>query len=160
MPDTAVTAALAEVRDSYLNDDGVLNPFKLSRVAELNSLPDSLTSPGAAWLADIADTVFTDVENGAVLVDDGAEEYARTTAGLQPPVPPHELFAVLVDLAAYTEDLSIHLLSGTVTDMETLAGLALEAVAWRLITALMKELAEAYEEATGADEDDDSDEEN
>lgn len=104
-----------------------LTPHHLARLADVAD-PDSPTSPGALWLTTVAACV-----DDVTTPDDVTE-----TADSLVPVYTHERMAVLVDLAAYREDLADAGLT-TTDDMVSMAGVALYLVAARLLSALVSE---------------------
>jgi hypothetical protein len=103
-----------------------LHPYALARLADCAD-PDSPTSPGARWLLAIAEHVAEREHDD----EDLAHEIADSA------VPPYtsDVFAVLVDLAAYREDVSDLVAEGD--DLTRRASVALYVVAERLAAALL-----------------------
>lgn len=110
-----------------------LNAYHLARLAETYS-PDSLESPGAHFLASVADA-FEEYERDA----DG--DWLHEAADGAVPIYTHERWQVFVDLGAYNEDISD---LGATGDATQDAAIALYMIAERLLSAL----------AAAADEDD------
>ena len=103
-----------------------MNAYALADLADVTA-PDSPTSPGAAWLATVA-----------ACADGLDPDTIGETADSLVPVYTHKRMRVLVDLAAYREDLSDAGLT-TTDDMVSMAGVALYLVAERLLSALVRE---------------------
>ena len=147
---------LTELSDPTAGEWNEHNPFCLASLADCAS-PDSISSPGAAFLASVARDVAEHVESYVAegdpgyrlteLREDGSHEIADSAV----PVYTHERWQVFVDLAAYNEDASE--LGATADDLTGAAGVALYMIAERLVHALADELSEAL------DEDDDEDDE-
>lgn len=127
------------------------NVFELARMAEVSG-PDSTESPGAEWLESVALDARSLIEDneGASLdhLLDQTGEYADQAV----PIYTHNRFQVLVDLAAYDEELGDF---GTPGDMVEAAGWSLYMVAERLIRAIV----EAEVESSDEDEDEESESE-
>lgn len=110
-------------------------PYALARLAECAS-PDSLDSPGARFLASVADAVADHIDyNEGAWDDDDAHEIADGAV----PVYTHERWQVFVDLAAYQEDPSEW---GEITDMTEAAAVCLYMIAERLACAVAAEITE------------------
>jgi hypothetical protein len=127
------------------------SPYHLASLANCGS-PDSVDSPGAAFLSsvarDVADRVNDDPavarEDIADLIEDGAHEIADSAV----PVYTHQRWQTFVDLQAYQEDTSEY---GAIDDLTNAAGVALYMVANRLVLALAEELTGALDEDTDED---------
>lgn len=104
--------------------------FTLARLADVAD-PDSATSPGGRWLLGIAQDVAERCH------DEDPHDLAHEVADAAVPVYTAEVFAVLVDLAAYREDVADLVEDGD--DMTRRATVALYAVAERLALALLAE---------------------
>lgn len=105
--------------------------WQLAGLADVHS-PDSLTSPGAAWLEQVARSLDDS--------DDWTEDTAHELADDVVPIYTHERFQVFVDICAYQEDVTEF---GPIGDMEQAAGVALYMIAVRLIDALHNEADDA-----------------
>jgi hypothetical protein len=163
---TSFARILAELSDptssTVTESDGVAtynehNVFQLASFADCGS-PDSVDSPGAAFLArvarDVADRVDVgDIEQGdpegawneavAAQLRDLTEDGAHEVSDAAVPIYTHERWQVFVDLQAYQEDVSEY---GDADDLTNAAGVALYSIAQRLVIALAEELTEALDE--------------
>lgn len=113
--------------------------YDLARMAGVAS-PDLPTSPGAAWLEQIAaslDDYEWDNDNGS----DNSDTISEMANNIVP-IYTHNKWSVFVDLCAYQEDISEF---GEFDDMERASSLALLVIAERLATALVAERTEATE---------------
>lgn len=113
-----------------------LTAWQLANMADCLQ-PDSLTSPGAAWLQAIARDAGELLEDQADDLTDGIAERADSSV----PAYTHELWQVFVELGGYQEDVSE--LVGAERDLTKAAGVALYLIAERLLTALVQDSAEA-----------------
>jgi hypothetical protein len=104
--------------------------FALARLADCAD-PDSASSPGGRWLLGIAEGVAERCH------DEDRHDLAHEIADSAVPVYTADLFAVLVDLAAYREDVADLVDAGD--DLTRRASLALYVVAERLALALLDE---------------------
>jgi hypothetical protein len=139
----AVETALQSVRE--------LSTYRLANMAEVAS-PDSLESAGAQWL-DTVRVSFLDARND----DENADDVRHEIADAAVPVYSHHRMLVLVDLAAWQEDLEDLAGGSGAVDIIDLAGLALYQVAERLVEALTAHVQESLDAADIDDEDDDTD---
>ncbi|HXK40382.1 MAG TPA: hypothetical protein VJ837_06145 [Candidatus Paceibacterota bacterium] len=123
--------------------------WELAHMADVSS-PDSAESEGAKWLESVREdalALFADNE-GESLEDllDKASEYADQAV----PIYTHNRFEVLVDLAAYDEEINDF---GQPEDMVQAAGWSLYMVAERLIRAIVEDKVSDRDLAEDEDED-------
>ncbi len=109
------------------------NAYQLASMAGVIS-PDSLESQGALFLLSIAED-YTDRYYEGSMDEDTIYEIADNAV----PIYTHERWEVFVDLAAYMEEDQTGFEPG---DMTSAAGVALYAIAERLVQALMDEREE------------------
>lgn len=123
------------------------NPFSLATLADCYS-PDSADSPGARFLAGIARDVAEHIGDQSLGWSDqlgGLTDAAHEIADSAVPIYTHERWATFVDLGAYDEDTSEYAAGEDASDLTMLAGVALYAIAERLVRALAEELTEALD---------------
>lgn len=111
-----------------------MNAYQLAHMADVQS-PDSLESPGAEWLVQVA--------SYADELESGDQDDITQAADSVVPIYTHNRWQVFVDLCAYTEDITDLSASPDMTDQ---AGVALYMIAERLLTALVDALVEAKAE--------------
>jgi len=119
-----------------------LSVNQLVKLADCAS-PDSMTSPGAAFLESVRDAVADTIEPDGTLRDDSRHEIADGA----PDVYTVTRWAEFVDLAAYQEEPDCGEWPSDLTDA---AGVALYQIAARLISAILDDID------TDETEDDDS----
>lgn len=118
-------------------DYTVYTVWELARIAGVE-YPDSAESVGAQWLETVA-AVAADEDWDSVHDMDQADLIRELADGCVP-VYTHLRMKVLVDLCAYTEDVSDDSMYGQPLGMVALAGVALYRVAERLIRELVETL--------------------
>lgn len=114
-----------------------MNAYQLARTADCAD-PETLESPGAEWLHSVA----ASVDEIVAIKRDGSDYWQDSvaeTADMLVPIYNHRRWQVFVDLAAWQEDISDY--GGVEGDMTAAAGVALYAIAERLLYALV-EMAE------------------
>jgi hypothetical protein len=124
-----------------------MNAYELAHMAGVTS-PDSLESPGAQWLVQVAsyadelgDELAADNEH----LSDDITEAADSVV----PVYTHNRWQVFVDLCAYTEDIEEYSAQDSDMTMTTQAGIALYLIAERLLTALVEAKSEQAADEDG-----------
>ncbi|HUR18910.1 MAG TPA: hypothetical protein VMZ51_08255 [Acidimicrobiales bacterium] len=113
--------------------------WTLARLADCSD-PDTVTSPGALWLASVADSA-TDL---AGLDPDDRTDAIHELADNAVPIYTREVWSVFVDLGAYQTDTSD--LGPPLVDMEDQAKLALYVIAETLLHALVADLEDEDED--------------
>ena len=127
-----------------------LNAYALANRAGCGC-PDSLESPGARWLQQVADAAQELYERGED--EDTRNDDVFKVADQCVPIYTHEVWSVFVDVQGYLEDVSDY--SPDLSEgMEKAAQIALLMIAERLVTVLLEEA-----EAEAADQDEDEDDE-
>jgi hypothetical protein len=144
---TSFACILSELSDPSAIVDNVRHdhsPFHLASLADCYS-PDSIESPGARFLAGVAESVAEYLTAGegpnadaVASLDDAAHEIADSAV----PIYTHDRWATFTDLGAYNEDVTEY---GAMDDLTNAAGVALYMIAERLVRALAEELAEALD---------------
>lgn len=115
--------------------------------------PDDPDSPGALLLTGVRDDLVERIESGQITVGgDANEDEVREIADAAPDVYTHKRWQEFVDLGAYQEDISEYGEPDAANLTDSVAAVALYAIAERLANALLDELATA-------NDDDDDDEE-
>lgn len=116
-----------------------MNAYQLANLADVQS-PDSLESPGAQWLVQVA-SYADEIDASEEYWQDEVSEAADSVV----PIYTHNRWQVFVDLCAYTEDVN-DIDPGASADMNDRAGLALYMIAERLLVALVEAKAEEAED--------------
>lgn len=158
MTRTAFATLLAELSDPSAESDGIRhahNVFALATLADCYS-PDGPDSPGAQFLARVAEAVAEHCNQYAGTPEDGDDwplivgeltdgDAAHEIANSAVPICTHDQWATFVDLGAYNEDLTGwgEINGDNLTD--SVAGVALYMIADRLVRALAEELTEALD---------------
>lgn len=109
-----------------------LGQNQLARMAGCGD-PDTADSAGSRFLFSVRDAVADAIDN-----DEMDEDTAHEIADSAPDVYTHQRWLEFVDLAAYQEDVSEY--GPTDDDLTRLAGVALYAIAERLVAALVEEV--------------------
>ena len=120
-----------------------LNVYELASAANC-LMTDTRTSAGARWLSSVRDDVLVEVHG--VAAEDFArltEDIAHSIADSSVPVYTGQKWATFVDLGAYQEDVSDLI---DTQDFDKMSDVALYAIAERLVSALLGELAAAIDE--------------
>jgi hypothetical protein len=166
---TRFASLLAELSDPSAVVDGIRHdhsPYHLASLADCTS-PDSADSPGAKFLAGIAEAVAEHCNQYAGTPDDGDDwplivgellngDAAHEIADSAVPIYTHERWQTFVDLGAYNEDPAGEL-GDDGSDLTQTAGAALYLIASRLVGALAGELSDALDEDAADREDEDAD---
>ena len=112
--------------------------------------PDSDTSPGAQFLADVRDAMVEAIESNELDEDDDASDLIREIADQAPDVYTHPRWKEFTDLGAWQEEPE----SGDwPEDLTDTAGVALYQIAERLCHSLLAEWREDQEPEDGDDDD-------
>lgn len=145
----AIEAALAEVND--------WSTFLLSDEAGCSS-PDSASSEGATFLANVRDATVELIESHLDEIEDAEwfdsandDGSVSEIADGAPSIYTHQLWSEFTDLGAYNED-PTDLGFDDTTDMNRLASVCLYIIAERLANAVLFHVREAVESAEEEDE--------
>ncbi len=115
------------------------NAYVLAGMADCAS-PDREDSPGARFLAMVADSVVEAVEN-----DDDRDDIPWAAADQCVPIYTHKVWSTFVDLAAWQEDPTEYGADGS--DMTQTAGVRLYIIGERLAWAILEDMGSEDDDA-------------